>query len=96
MHLGNSFSDFDNYEKESSKMKDWRFITWETDWAEARMKYTSERHITYSTTDLPLYHCPDLVISADESGTRNQIYDEVCKITDSNWIDLKIQNKRKP
>lgn len=62
-------------------MKDWRFFNWESDWSEARMKYTNERHITFSTTDLPLFHCPDLVIEADDNAVRNRVYGEVWEIT---------------
>lgn len=69
--------DFDSYEKESSKMRDWRFFRTEADWCEIRMKYTDDRHITHSYVDLPLFHCPDLVIQPEDSMVRDRIYEEV-------------------
>lgn len=71
------FVDFDHYEKESSKMRDWRFFPFEPDWAEVRMKYTDDRHITKSYTNLPLFHCPDLCIQPEDDATRTRIYEEV-------------------
>ncbi|XP_055305500.1 NADH dehydrogenase [ubiquinone] 1 alpha subcomplex subunit 10, mitochondrial isoform X2 [Sitodiplosis mosellana] len=68
--------DFDSYEKESSKMRDWRFFRVEADWCEARMKYTEDRHITFSYANLPLFHCPDLCIQPEDNMVRNRIYEE--------------------
>lgn len=78
--FNNLFSDFDSYEKESTKMKDWRFFRTEADWCEARMLYTEDRHITFSHADLPLFHCPDLCIEAEDNMIRNRIYEEVNKL----------------
>lgn len=58
-------------------MRDWRFFSYEPDWAEVRMKYTTERHITNSFTELPLFHCPDLCIQPDDIAVRTRIYEEV-------------------
>lgn len=58
-------------------MRDWRFFRVEADWAEIRMKYTSDRHITHSYTNLPLFHCPDLCIDPEDDAIRNRIFEEV-------------------
>lgn len=71
------FPDFDHYEKESTKMRDWRFFPFEPDWAEVRMKYTEDRQITNSFADLPLFHCPDLCIQPEDIAVRTRIYEEV-------------------
>lgn len=68
--------DFDRYEKEATKMKDWRFIRLEADWAELRIKYTGDRDIVQNYTDLPLFHCPDLLIGPEDDAIRNTIYEE--------------------
>lgn len=77
LYLRFFFEDFDSYEKESTKMKDWRFFRIEADWCEERMKYTDDRHITFSYADLPLFHCPDLCIQPEDNMVRNRIYEEV-------------------
>lgn len=77
------FSDFDSYEKESTKMKDWRFFRVEADWCEERMKYTDDRHLTFSFADLPLFHCPDLCIQPEDNMVRNRLYEEV---TNTNFM----------
>lgn len=58
-------------------MKDWRFFTWESDWTEARIKYTDGREETFSFCDLPLYHCPDLLIEPEDNAARIRVYEEV-------------------
>lgn len=58
-------------------MQDWRFFGFEADWTEARIKYTDEAAITHSFCNLPLFHCPDLVIQPEDIATRNRIYEEV-------------------
>ncbi|XP_031626232.1 NADH dehydrogenase [ubiquinone] 1 alpha subcomplex subunit 10, mitochondrial [Contarinia nasturtii] len=68
--------DFDHYEKEAEKMKDWRFIRTELDWAETRETYADERDFLSTYTELPLFHCPDLCISAEDEALRNRLYEE--------------------
>lgn len=59
-------------------MMDWRFFTIESDWTGVRMKYTEDRHITHSYCNLPLYHCPDLLIQAEDLSTQTRIFEQVC------------------
>lgn len=76
--LTNLFAtDFDSYEKEDSKIKEWRFLRIEADWNEARMKYTWERSRTLGRVQLPLFHCPDLTIDADDIYERIKAYENV-------------------
>lgn len=74
------FSDFDHYEKESTKMRDWRFFNLEADWTEIRMKYTEDREITHSFTRLPLFHCPEFVIQPDDISARIRVFESVCSL----------------
>lgn len=60
-------------------MRDWRFFPLESDWNEARMKYTSDRDITSSYLELPLFHCPDLCIGPEDNDARLVAYENVCK-----------------
>lgn len=69
--------DFDRFEKESPKMQDWRFFNFEADYTEARMKYTDEAAITHTYANLPLFHCPDLVIQPEDIATQTRIFEEV-------------------
>lgn len=58
-------------------MLDWRYMLLESDWTAARITYTEERDIVQSFANLPLFHCPDLVIEAEDIATRIRIYEEV-------------------
>lgn len=58
-------------------MRDWRFFPMESDWNEARMKYTSDAHITQSYLELPLFQCPDLIIEAEDINARTDAYENV-------------------
>lgn len=69
--------DFDRFEKESPKMQDWRFFNFEGDYTEARIKYTDEASITHTYANLPLFHCPDLVIQPEDIATQIRIFEEV-------------------
>lgn len=69
--------DFDHFEKESTKIKQWRFLRVESDWTELRIKYTSQRHIVESHTELPLFNCPDLCIGPEDNAIQIRLYDEV-------------------
>lgn len=71
------FIDFDSYEKEAPKMKDWRFFSWESDYTEARIRYTDLCDEIYTFCEIPLFHCPDLVIEPEDNAARIRIYEEV-------------------
>lgn len=80
LHLNTFFFvDFDRYEKEDLKLKDFRDIYTETDWKDLRLKFTEDKEFTQYYCDIPLFHCPDLIISADDDMIRNRLYEEVSK-----------------
>lgn len=58
-------------------MQDWRFFNFEGEYTEARMKYTDEASTTHTYANLPLFHCPDLVIQPEDIATRTRIFEEV-------------------
>lgn len=58
-------------------MQDWRFFNFEADYTEARIKYTDEASTTYTYANLPLFHCPDLVIQPEDNATQIRIFEEV-------------------
>lgn len=69
--------DFDRFEKDDSKIKDWRFMPQESDWAENRMKFTQEKHDLFCLMDIPITHAPELMIEPDDSKARDDVWDYV-------------------
>lgn len=68
--------DFDRFEKEDEKMKDWKFMPQEPDWGEARMKYTHYAYELHCLLDIPNFEAPELLISPDDQKARDDLYDE--------------------
>lgn len=57
--------DFDRFEKDETKMRDWRF--WhEEDWNAARMLYTNEKAHLHDHFNIPRLDVPELLWSADD------------------------------
>lgn len=61
-------------------MADWRLFHLEADWNEIRMRYTNERSEVFEHTALPLFHCPDLTITAEDWVARFRVYEKVSRM----------------
>lgn len=66
-----------DYPRDKVKLSDWRGLNLESDWNEARMKYT-DSYTTFQHTTLPLFHVDELVIEPEDYIPLNDTYDK-CK-----------------
>lgn len=85
--------DFDRFEKEDEKMKDWKFMPLEPDWGEARMKYTQDAHDLYCLLDIPNFEAPELIISPDDKKARDDLYEAAPGIRRAYGYDPELGDK---
>lgn len=67
-------------------MLDWRFFNFEAEYTEARIKYTEDASTTHTFCNLPLFHCPDLVIEPEDIAARIRIFEEVNVLTIEHYL----------
>lgn len=67
--------DFDRFDKNDPKMKDWKMAN-EWEWNEARMLYSSDKHILMNYFLIPRFDVPELIIPPNESFIRNRVMNE--------------------
>lgn len=65
-----------DYTRDKRKLADWRALNLESDWNEARIKFTKDNVQTFTHTILPLYHVEELCISPDDYIPMNEIYEK--------------------
>lgn len=68
-----SITDFDRFEKEDSKMKDWRVQPTEDAWCEMRMNYTQEAPRLRFLTNVPVYYAPELLLDPELEKIRDDL-----------------------
>lgn len=73
--------DFNRFDKHDAKVKDWRFMPKEIDWAEARVEYTNNKHLLMSNMDLPIYYCPEMLVQPDDAKLWYEQWFSVSKLS---------------
>lgn len=65
-----------DYTRDKRKLSDWRALNLESDWNEARIKYTEDNASIFTHTILPLYHIEELTIDPDDYIPLNDVYEK--------------------
>ncbi|KAL3266135.1 hypothetical protein HHI36_010320 [Cryptolaemus montrouzieri] len=64
--------DFDNYDAQDVKMKDWDHYN-EEDWAALRRKYCNTKDNLLNLTNVPAFDVPELVIDAEDADVMHHV-----------------------
>ncbi|XP_019880118.1 NADH dehydrogenase [ubiquinone] 1 alpha subcomplex subunit 10, mitochondrial [Aethina tumida] len=64
--------DFDHYDEQDRKMKDWD-LPKEEDWAAIRRRYADDKNLLLSYFNIPCFEVPELVVGPEDADTYYQV-----------------------